>query len=151
MNRKINTIIKKTKRIAIANKESLICGWDLIQKELKKYKTEFIPVDSEHFSIWSVIKDYQKSDIEKIANHTHSELNSSKNYYKSTNDWDIEIIKTSVVKNIGIDLLFNEIEKRWMWLKKKKKIHHQRIGQDISWITKTIRREFGTNVVKKID
>ena len=59
-------IIKKTKRIAIANKESLICGWGLIQKELKKYKTEFIPVDSEHFSIWSVIKDHQKSDIEKI-------------------------------------------------------------------------------------
>ena len=59
-------IIKKTKRIAIANKESLICGWSLIQKELKKHKTEFIPVDSEHFSIWSVIKDYQKSDIEKI-------------------------------------------------------------------------------------
>ena len=29
-------IIKKTKRIAIANKESLICGWSLIQKELKK-------------------------------------------------------------------------------------------------------------------
>ena len=59
-------IIKKTKRIAIANKESLICGWSLIQKELKKYKTEFIPVDSEHFSIWSVIKDYKKSDIEKV-------------------------------------------------------------------------------------
>ena len=59
-------IIKKTKRIAIANKESIICGWNLIQKELKKYKTEFIPVDSEHFSIWSVIKDYRKEDIEKI-------------------------------------------------------------------------------------
>ena len=59
-------IIKKTKRIAIANKESLICGWSLIQKELKRHKTEFIPVDSEHFSIWSVIKDYQKSDIEKV-------------------------------------------------------------------------------------
>tara|TARA_E500000178_G_scaffold306780_1_gene319238 strand:- start:3863 stop:5032 length:1170 start_codon:yes stop_codon:yes gene_type:complete len=59
-------VIKKTKRIAIANKESLICGWGLIQKELKKHKTEFIPVDSEHFSIWSVIKDYKKSDIEKI-------------------------------------------------------------------------------------
>ena len=59
-------IIKKTKRIAIANKESLICGWSFIQRELKKHKTEFIPVDSEHFSIWSVIKDYQKSDIDKI-------------------------------------------------------------------------------------
>ena len=44
-------IIKKTKRIAIANKESIICGWSLIQKELKKHQTEFIPVDSEHFSI----------------------------------------------------------------------------------------------------
>ena len=59
-------IIKYTKRIAIANKESIICGWGLIQKELKKNKTEFIPVDSEHFSIWSVIKNYQKSDIERI-------------------------------------------------------------------------------------
>ena len=59
-------IIKKTKRIAIANKESIICGWGLLQKELKKYNTNFIPVDSEHFSIWSVIKDYHKSDIEKI-------------------------------------------------------------------------------------
>ena len=59
-------IIKKTKRIAIANKESIICGWELIQKELKKHKTEFIPVDSEHFSIWSVIKDYHKTDVEKI-------------------------------------------------------------------------------------
>ncbi len=38
-----------------------------------------------------------------------------------------------------------------MWLKKNKKIHHQRISQDISWITKTIMREFGTNGVKKID
>ncbi len=59
-------IIKKTKRIAIANKESIICGWELIQKELKKHKTEFIPVDSEHFSIWSVLKDYHKTNVEKI-------------------------------------------------------------------------------------
>ena len=60
------SIIKKTKRIAIANKESIICGWELIQKKLKKYKTEFIPVDSEHFSIWSVINNQHKSNIEKI-------------------------------------------------------------------------------------
>ena len=92
-----------------------------------------------------------KSDIEKIANLTYSELNKSKNYFKSTNDWNIEIIKTSVVKNIGIDLLFKEIDRRWLWLKKNKKIQRQRIDQDISWITKTIMREFGTNGVKKID
>ena len=45
-------IIKYTNVIAIANKESIICGWNLINIELKKYKTQFIPVDSEHFSIW---------------------------------------------------------------------------------------------------
>jgi len=45
-------IIKYTKKIAIANKESIICGWNLIQRELHKYNTDFIPVDSEHFSIW---------------------------------------------------------------------------------------------------
>ena len=32
-------IIKYTKKIAIANKEAIICGWDFIEKELKKNKT----------------------------------------------------------------------------------------------------------------
>ena len=58
-------IIKFTKQIAIANKESIICGWSLIEKELKKNKTKFIPVDSEHFSIWSVLRN-DLSKIEKI-------------------------------------------------------------------------------------
>ena len=38
-----------------ANKESIICGWNLINKELTKNKTLFIPVDSEHFSIYQLI------------------------------------------------------------------------------------------------
>ena len=46
-------IIKYTHKIAIANKESIICGWSLIKKELIKNKTDIVPVDSEHFSIWS--------------------------------------------------------------------------------------------------
>ena len=49
-------IIKHTKKIAIANKESIICGWNLINKELVKNKTQFIPVDSELFSIYELIK-----------------------------------------------------------------------------------------------
>jgi len=59
-------IIKHTKRIAIANKESIICAWSLINNELKKNKTSFIPVDSEHYSIFELLKNYQSSDIEKI-------------------------------------------------------------------------------------
>jgi len=49
-------IIKYTKNIAIANKESIICGWSLIKKELKLNNTFFVPVDSEHFSIWYGLK-----------------------------------------------------------------------------------------------
>ena len=59
-------VIEFTKNIAIANKESLICGWNLIEKKLKRYNTKFIPVDSEHFSIWSLIKNVKKCDIDEI-------------------------------------------------------------------------------------
>ncbi len=59
-------IIKKTKTIAIANKESIICGWNLIKKQLDKHNTKFVPVDSEHFSIWSVIKNVNPNLIDQI-------------------------------------------------------------------------------------
>ncbi len=59
-------MIKYSKNIAIANKEAIICGWDLIKQQLKKNKTNFIPVDSEHFSIWYALKGIKKDLIEKI-------------------------------------------------------------------------------------
>ncbi len=59
-------MIKYSKKIAIANKESIICAWNFIKKELKKNQTKFIPVDSEHFSIWSLINENEKKMIEKV-------------------------------------------------------------------------------------
>ena len=59
-------IISHTKLIAIANKEAIVCGWPLIKKELKKNKTNFIPIDSEHFSIFSLLNNHNKNKIEKI-------------------------------------------------------------------------------------
>ena len=59
-------IIKHTKKIAIANKESIICAWPLLKKELAKHKTNFVPVDSEHFSLWNEIKDVNPDHIKKI-------------------------------------------------------------------------------------
>jgi len=59
-------IIKYSNNLAMANKESIICGWQLIKKELKKWNTGFIPLDSEHFSIWSLIKNESKQNINKI-------------------------------------------------------------------------------------
>jgi 1-deoxy-D-xylulose-5-phosphate reductoisomerase len=59
-------IIKFTKKIAIANKESIICGWSLIKKNIIRYKTDFVPVDSEHFSIWSLLNNVKNKNVDKI-------------------------------------------------------------------------------------
>tara|TARA_B100000029_G_scaffold507349_1_gene591767 strand:+ start:624 stop:1784 length:1161 start_codon:yes stop_codon:yes gene_type:complete len=58
--------IKFSKKIGIANKESIICGWSLINKELKKHKTQFIPIDSEHFSIWELTQKHKNHEIDQI-------------------------------------------------------------------------------------
>ena len=59
-------IIKHTKKIAIANKESIICGWHIIKKNLKQFKTKFIPVDSEHFSIFYALQGNKVSNVDKV-------------------------------------------------------------------------------------
>ncbi len=58
--------INITKNIAIANKESIICAWNLIKKKLVLNKTNFIPIDSEHFSIWSLLENNSVNSVEKI-------------------------------------------------------------------------------------
>ncbi len=59
-------VIPHTKNIAIANKESIICGWNFIHRSLIKYNTNFIPIDSEHFSIWSLLKGENLGNVKRI-------------------------------------------------------------------------------------
>jgi 1-deoxy-D-xylulose-5-phosphate reductoisomerase len=59
-------IIKFSKKILIANKESIICGWKFILKELKKYNCHFTPIDSEHFSIHNLINNKNINTIKDI-------------------------------------------------------------------------------------
>jgi len=59
-------IIRFTKKIAIANKESIICAWPLLKNEFIKNNTKFIPVDSEHFSLWKEINGINPKEIKKI-------------------------------------------------------------------------------------
>ena len=58
--------IKVSKAIAIANKESIICGWDLINKQVKKCSAKIYPLDSEHFSIMELTKKITNEEIEEI-------------------------------------------------------------------------------------
>ena len=59
-------IIKFSKKILIANKESIICGWKFILKELKKYHCYFTPIDSEHFSILNLIENKDINTVKYI-------------------------------------------------------------------------------------
>ena len=59
-------IIKVSKTVAIANKETIICGWEILSKLIKKYKTKMLPVDSEHFSIMELTKGVSDKEIEEI-------------------------------------------------------------------------------------
>ena len=58
--------IKVSKTVALANKETIICGWHFLSKLKKKYKTEILPVDSEHFSIMELTKNVTDDEIEEI-------------------------------------------------------------------------------------
>tara|TARA_B100001093_G_scaffold388747_1_gene374887 strand:- start:5332 stop:6501 length:1170 start_codon:yes stop_codon:yes gene_type:complete len=59
-------MIKLSKKILLANKETVICGWDLIKKAAKKNNVKIIPVDSEHFAIMRLLKNYKINEINKI-------------------------------------------------------------------------------------
>ena len=58
--------ISFSKKIAIANKESIICAWNLIENLLKKNKCKFLPIDSEHFSINELLNSSSNEQIAEI-------------------------------------------------------------------------------------
>ena len=58
--------IKKGKRIALANKETLVSYGNIIMDEVKKNKSEIIPVDSEHSAIFQCINGRETIDIKRI-------------------------------------------------------------------------------------
>ena len=58
--------IKSSKKVLLANKESVICGWNLIKDHAKKYRTKIVPVDSEHYSIFKLLENHNLDEIRKI-------------------------------------------------------------------------------------
>ena len=58
--------IKKEKRIALANKETMVAGGYLIRDLLKEYNSEIIPVDSEHSAVFQSLKSGNHNEIERI-------------------------------------------------------------------------------------
>ena len=97
---------KISKKVLIANKESIICGWDLINSQAKKYKTKIIPVDSEHYSVLKLIEKNKLEEINKIYLTASGGpfLNYKKNKFKNVTPRDaLKHPKWKMGKKISID------------------------------------------------
>ena len=59
--------IEKKKRIALANKETLVCAGELVMDAAEKYGAEIIPVDSEHSAIFQSLQGCRdKSEVRRL-------------------------------------------------------------------------------------
>lgn len=54
------------KRIALANKESMVAGGDLVNNTVEDHNAEIIPVDSEHSAIFQCLKTGRKNEVRKL-------------------------------------------------------------------------------------
>ena len=57
---------KSGKKLLLANKESLVVFGKFIMDKVSSSGTELIPIDSEHFSLFSSLRSLNKKDIKKI-------------------------------------------------------------------------------------
>jgi 1-deoxy-D-xylulose-5-phosphate reductoisomerase len=59
--------ISAKQKIALANKESIVCGWHLIENLLKKHpQSKIIPVDSEHNALLQIFEEKELAEIDKV-------------------------------------------------------------------------------------
>lgn len=58
--------IESHHNVALANKETLVCGGALINQALEKYHCELYPIDSEHSAIWQSLRGNQKDQVKRL-------------------------------------------------------------------------------------
>ena len=54
------------KKLALANKESLVCAGDIVMKLAREKNIEILPVDSEHCAIFQCLRSGSKKEIKRI-------------------------------------------------------------------------------------
>ena len=123
--------IKQNKRIALANKETLVVAGELIKSLLKKYDSELIPVDSEHSAIFQCLVGENPSSIKKIIltasggpfrNKSRKDMqNVSVNEALAHPNWSMGnkiTIDSATMMNKGLEI----IEAHWLFEKPKEEI-----------------------------
>ncbi|MEA4870704.1 MAG: 1-deoxy-D-xylulose-5-phosphate reductoisomerase [Christensenella sp.] len=59
--------LKAGKRVALANKESVVCGKALLDQTLKTYGGEILPVDSEQSAIFQCLQNGRREEVSKLV------------------------------------------------------------------------------------
>lgn len=57
--------LRAGKRLALANKESLVVGGELVMAA-RRFPDQIIPVDSEHAALWQILRGVQREEVERI-------------------------------------------------------------------------------------
>ncbi|MCR5636521.1 MAG: 1-deoxy-D-xylulose-5-phosphate reductoisomerase [Clostridiales bacterium] len=117
--------INAGKNIALANKETLVAGGELVTKSVKENNVKLLPVDSEHSAIFQCLEGcYRKKDIKKLIltasggpffGKTYEELTdaSPSDALKHPN-WSMGqkiTIDSATMMNKGLEI----IEARWLF------------------------------------
>ncbi|WAC07355.1 MAG: 1-deoxy-D-xylulose-5-phosphate reductoisomerase [Thermodesulfobacteriota bacterium] len=58
--------IRSGKRLALANKETLVVAGKLVMEAARSYGVEIIPIDSEHSAIFQVLQGQRKEDVSRL-------------------------------------------------------------------------------------
>ncbi|PID56593.1 MAG: 1-deoxy-D-xylulose-5-phosphate reductoisomerase [Ignavibacteriae bacterium] len=123
--------IKRGKRIALANKETLVAAGEIVINLAKKHNSEIIPVDSEHSAIFQSLLGERLSNIEKLLitasggpfrNHSLNDLkNVTVEEALKHPNWDMGnkiTIDSATMMNKGLEV----IEAGWLFNLDKNKI-----------------------------
>ena len=116
--------IKKGKNIALANKESLVVGGDLVMKLAREMGVTITPIDSEHSAIWQALNFDFNTPLKKII------LTASGGAFRDYNPKDLEHVTAkdalkhpswSMGSKITVDCAtmvnkaFEVIEAKWLY------------------------------------
>jgi 1-deoxy-D-xylulose-5-phosphate reductoisomerase len=133
------TAIRAGSNIALANKESLVCGGNFLIEEAKKNSVNILPIDSEHNAIFQI---FEHKNIDLISDITLTAsggpfFNSTKNFNQITKAEALNHPKWQMGAKISIDsaTMMNKglemIEAFYLFPIKKSQIniiiHHQSI------------------------
>jgi len=81
--------IRRGKRIGLANKEVLVSGGELVMKAVRQYRSELIPVDSEHNGAHQCLRAGLRSEARKLI------LTASGGPFRTTTKEDLDHVSPS--------------------------------------------------------